>query len=89
MNGNLNSKIVQEQAALVAQASRIQTRASMFLTAANLIQDYVGLTQRLLGHINDLNKSALADGGTIPPTTQGDGPQSNSSGSRSPVSAGD
>ena len=79
MNSKLNPKIIQEQAVLIAHASRIQTRASMFLASASLIQEYASLTQRLLNHINELNQSALTDGGTVPLTPQGEVPAGDSS----------
>src|SRR5271169_3184451 len=88
MNGKINPKILQEQAALTAQASRIQTRANMFMASASLLQDYMGLTQRLLNHINELTQITHTDDRTVSSTTPEQGSKGDSGSTSSPGSPG-
>lgn len=79
MNSKINQQFIQEQAALIAQASRVHSRASSYLAAVTIIQDYSALTQRLLAHIHELSKDTFSDGGAVPPAPQRATPVENNS----------
>ena len=83
----LDQKTIAKQAALLATAQRVQTRAGMFLAAAGLIQDYVGLTQQLLTHINEITKTSIGNVESIQDGPQ-PGPQGNSDSPGGPAGPG-
>jgi hypothetical protein len=57
----MNTKLLQEQQALLAIASKTTQRTTLFLHACSLIQEQQNVIARLVDHIGQLNIDALTN----------------------------